>query len=152
MSMTQEQAVGLVAYLNRAGLVIAMEGQAAVWKDALYGVSYADAQEACRELVRKPDGPRILSPRDVYAEVKRLRRRRIADRVPPAPPVELSALDEIAFQRAFYRALGDGATEEQADGFACKSVGVERKAVTGPVRDPRRAIEQTADSMKRKGN
>lgn len=142
--MTQEQAVTLVAYLNRAGLVIAMEGQAAVWRDALYGVRFEDAQEAARELVRGGIRERFATPADLYRAVKKLRAGRIGGRVPPAPPVPLDPAAEMLFARAYLWALGSGATEEQADETACKRVGVVREALEGPVRDVRALIEGSA--------
>ncbi|QOP64942.1 hypothetical protein SEA_BRYNNIE_44 [Arthrobacter phage Brynnie] len=146
--MTQEQAVAVVAYLNRAGLVIAMEGQAAVWRDALYGVRYADAVDACRELVREGAvRERFATPADVLRMVRRMRGKRLADAVPPAPPVALDVAADLAFRRAWLRAVGDGATEEQADAHACGVVGVVRAVESGPSRDPRELIEQTAAAL-----
>lgn len=145
--MTQEQALQLVAYLNRAGLVIAMEGQAAVWRDALQWVRFEDAQEACRALVREGVPERFATPADVVRTVKRIRGRRIADRVPPAPPVALDPRGERDFARAYLRALGDGASEEFADSVACERVGVRRELVAGPGRNPRELIAQAAAAL-----
>ena len=141
MSMTQEQAVLLVSYLNRAGLVLAMEGQAAVWRDALYGVRYEDAQEAARQMVREGIRERFATPADLYRAVKKLRAGRIGGRVPPAPPVPLDAAGEMLFGRTYLWALGSGATEEQADAAACKRLGVVREVLEGPARDVRGLIE-----------
>ncbi|AYN57522.1 hypothetical protein PBI_CORAL_47 [Arthrobacter phage Coral] len=150
MSMTQEQAVTLVAYLNRAGLVIAMEGQAAVWRDALYGVRFEDAQEAARELVRAGAvRERFATPADLYRAVKKLRAGRIGGRVPPAPPVPLDPAGEMVFGRAYLWALGSGASEDEADAVACKRVGVVREVLEGPGRDPRELIEATAAALQR---
>lgn len=143
--MTQEQAVTLVAYLNRAGLLIAMEGQAAVWRDALYGVRFEDAQEAARELVRGGAvRERFATPADLFRAVKKLRAGRIGGRVPPAPPVPLDPAGEMLFGRTYLWALGNGADEGQADAVACKRVGVVREAITGPVRDVRALVEGAA--------
>ncbi|AYN58275.1 hypothetical protein PBI_KEPLER_48 [Arthrobacter phage Kepler] len=150
MSMTQEQAVTLVAYLNRAGLVIAMEGQAAVWRDALYGVRFEDAQEAARELVRAGAvRERFATPADLYRAVRKLRSGRIGGRVPPAPPVPLDAAGEMLFGRTYLWALGSGASEAEADAVACKRVGVVREQLEGPGRDPRELIEATAAALQR---
>lgn len=142
--MTQEQAVTLVAYLNRAGLVLAMEGQAAVWRDALYGVRFEDAQEAARQMVREGIRERFATPADLYRAVRKLRSGRIGGRVPPAPPVPLDPAGEILFARTYLWALGSGATEEQADAAACKRLDVVREALEGPARDVRALIEGAA--------
>jgi hypothetical protein len=146
--MTQEQALSLVAYLNRAGMLQAMEGQAAVWRDALEGVRYLDAQEAARSLVRRP-GLHWLSPGDLLAEVRAIRKARIADRVVPAPPVELDVDTEFRFRRAYLAALGDGASEPQADAEACKAVGVTRtQAPAANAGRLRKVLEAAAQSIR----
>ncbi|MFJ4168353.1 hypothetical protein ACIPY3_02470 [Paenarthrobacter sp. NPDC089714] len=148
MTMTNEEAVELVAYLNRAGLVIAMEGQAAVWRDSLYDVTFADAQVAAREMVRAGAvRERFATPADLFRAVKRLRAGRIGGRVAPAPPMPLEPAAELLFGRAYLWALGSGATEEQADAVACKRVGVERQALAGPGRNPREIIEAAAAAL-----
>lgn len=126
--MTQEEAARLLAYLNRAGLVQAVAGAGAVWHDALWDVRFEDAQAAARDMVRRP-GLSFVTPGDFYGEVRRLRRGRIADRVPPAPPVELPAAADLEFRRVYLRALGDGATDAEADAQACAVVGVVREAL-----------------------
>lgn len=139
--MTEEHAALVVAYLNRAGLLQAMTGQAAVWRDALWGVRYEDAVEACRELARRP-GVVQLKPGDLLFEVRKLRAGRIGNRRPPAPPVELDAADDAKFGRVYLRALGDGGTEAEADAVACRVLGVERGAL--PPADPGRLRELLA--------
>ena len=146
--MTQEEAVNVVAYLNRAGVLLAMEGQAMVWRDALYNVRYQDAADACREMVREGAiKERFAVPSDVLRAVRKIRNKRLADAVPPAPPVPLDVAGELRFRRAWLRALGDGATEAQADGYACGLVGVVREVTAGPTRNPRELIEQAAASL-----
>ena len=121
--MTQTEALGLVAYLNRAGMLPAMEGQAAVWKDALWDVRAPDAMEAARRLVRQPDRVAYVKPGDVLREVRKLRADRIGGRRPPAPPEPLEPVRDLEFQRVYLLALGDGATEVEADAVACSALG-----------------------------
>jgi hypothetical protein len=140
--MTEEHAALVVAYLNRAGLLPAMTGQAAVWRDALWGVRYADAVEACRALARQPDRVAYVKPGDVLREVRKLRADRIGNRRPPAPPVPLDPVEDLAFGRVYMLALGDGATEADADAAACAAAGVERGAL--PPANPGRLRELLA--------
>jgi hypothetical protein len=117
--MTQTEALGLVAYLNRAGMLPAMEGQAAVWQDALWDVRAPDAMEAARRLVRQPGRVAYVKPGDLLAEVRKVRADRIGGRRPPAPPEPLEPLADLEFQRLYLVALGDGLTEVEADRRAC---------------------------------
>lgn len=147
--LSQTEAVNVVAYLNRAGLLLAMEGQAAVWQDALWGVKYADAVEACRTLAREPlRNGRFVTPADVLGAVRRLRAGRIRDRVAPAPPVPLPPAIEKLFGQTYVRALGDGATEEQADELACSTVGVVRALESGSTRPVREVLANFAGARK----
>lgn len=132
--MNREETGNMVAYLNRAGLLYAMTDQVAVWHDAIGAtVRYEDAKEACRNLARDPAlagrrGGSFLTPGDVLTEVKRIRGRRMAGQLVPAPP---SALDDdpagqLRFHREFVAALGDGVGPECADQQACAALGVQR--------------------------
>lgn len=128
--MNQQEAVNVVTYLNRAGLLWAMEGQAAVWADALWDVSFVDAQAACRDLVREGTASgRPATPADLRRHVRKVRSARIAGRVPPAPPEPLEWSKERAYAKTYLRALGDGATEEEADAAACALFGLVRTAI-----------------------
>jgi hypothetical protein len=144
--LTQEQAVGIVGYLNRAGLLQAVEGAGAVWRDALWGVRFEDAQEGCRALVRRAGGPRFVVPGDLLFEVRKIRAGRIGNRVPPAPPGDLPAEAQAEFGRVYLRALGDGASETEADAAACRWAGVVREAIKPG--DPARLRELLAGSLK----
>jgi hypothetical protein len=147
--MTHEQASNIVAYLNRAGLLIAMDGQAAVWHDALWGIRYQDAMEATRNLARRPGGAHFLVPGDLLAEVRKIRAGRIGNRRPPAPPEQLEPEQDLRFQRAYLLALGDGESENTADRAACEAVGVLRGEI--PYADPGRLRELLTGSLKAAG-
>jgi hypothetical protein len=144
--LTQEQAVGIVGYLNRAGLLQAVEGAGAVWRDALWGVRFEDAQEGCRALVRRAGGPRFVVPGDLLFEVRKIRAGRIGNRVPPAPPGNLPEGAWAVFGREYVRALGDGLSEADADAAACRAVGVVREAVEPA--DPARLRELLGGALK----
>lgn len=110
--MTGEETLTLIAALNRAGLVYAMEGQTAVWADALSDVRYADAVEAAKNLIRnRTSDQRSLTPGDVRAEVRRLRAKRITDAPPPLPSADPD--DVAAYQaerKVLLTGLADGTT------------------------------------------
>lgn len=71
--MNHTETVQLIAYLDRAGLVQALDGQAAVWTDALDDVAYADAHQVARRLVReRTSRDRWVTPGDIRAGVREL--------------------------------------------------------------------------------
>lgn len=131
--MNRQEAASVVAYLNRAGLVGAMEGQAAVWADALEDVSYVTAQEVARQMAAaRTSTQRWVTPGDVRDAVARIRKARTSEIRTPEPPTTIDADDvkaQIAWTRAYVSAIGDGLTPEVADITACELLGVTRPAV-----------------------
>lgn len=110
--MNRTEAAGIVAYLNRAGLVGAMEGQAAVWADALHDVAYADAQRVVRAMVRtRTSRERWVTPGDVTAAVAQARtwealesdRARRSQRIDP--PEGLTVEQAEAWRREYHDAV-----------------------------------------------
>ena len=65
--MNQAEALTLVSYLNRAGLLQALEGQAPVWADALDDVNSTDAQVAARAIAKTT--ARWITPGDIRLQV-----------------------------------------------------------------------------------
>lgn len=142
--MIQTEAASLVAYLNRAGLLWAMEGQAAVWADALADVSYVTAQEVVRQMAAtRTSGARSVVPGDVRDAVRILRHDRTKDVTAPNPPQELDGHPgrEKAWRIAYMRAIGDGQTLEQADVTACREAHVVRAVIEPAPRPLRLALE-----------
>lgn len=142
--MIQTEAASLVAYLNRAGLLWAMEGQAAVWADALADVSYVTAQEVVRSMAAtRTSGSRSVVPGDVRDAVRIIRHDRLKDMRSPEPPQELDGhpARELAWQRAYRTAIGDGQDEAQADRTACHAVSVTRLAIEAAPRPVTAALE-----------
>jgi hypothetical protein len=104
--VNQREAVQLVSYLNRAGLVPALEGQAAVWADALGDVAFEDAQEVARGLARSRTGvERWVTPGDIRAGVRDIRRARLRLNPPPVPEVDP---DDTRAYLAAYKAQAAG--------------------------------------------
>lgn len=123
--MNQTEALDLIAYLNRAGLVGAMDGQASVWADALSDITANDAQEVARGLARnRTSAERWVTPGDIRSGARSVRSARLmqAERdsallLPPPATDDVRA--EVEWTRAYRRALGDGCTAEDADARAC---------------------------------
>lgn len=66
--MNRTQTAAAVSYLNRAGLVGAMEGQVAVWHEALEDLAMEDVEPAVREIVRtRLSTERWVTPGDIRA-------------------------------------------------------------------------------------
>lgn len=130
--MNQTEAASIVAYLNRAGLLWAMEGQAAVWSDALGDVSFVTAQEVVRDMAaNRTSAGRSVTPGDVREAVRTTRNARLAVMASPQPPEALDGIParEQAWTRAYIRLIGDGLTEAEADAQACAEHGVTRPAI-----------------------
>lgn len=72
--MNHQQTATVIAYLNRAGLVGAMEGQVTVWAEALTDLDLTEVQAAAREMARtRRSTERWVTPGDVRAKVNELR-------------------------------------------------------------------------------
>lgn len=142
--MNQTEAASIVAYLNRAGLVWAMEGQAAVWADALSDVSFVTAQEVVRNMAAtRTSGGRSVTPGDVREEVRVIRHARLRDIKSPEPPEQLDGnpTRENAWRLAYVRLIGDGMTEAEADARACEEHGVTRAQLDAAPRPVLAVIE-----------
>ncbi len=108
--MNQTETVNVLAALNRAGLVRVVEGQAAVWADALQSVRYPDAVEAARRMIAtRTSENRWVTPGDLRAEIRSLRAARLTAVPPPLPAVDPD--DVAAYQaerRRLIEAIADG--------------------------------------------
>lgn len=149
--MNQTEAANLVLVLNRAGLVQAMEGQAAVWAMALEDVSYVTAQEVARDMVKgRTSDMRWVTPGDIRAEVTRVRKIRTGALGVVNPPGELAdrVADTIAWQRAYVEARGDGEEHEAAEKRACDAVGIPVPLQLEPIPRPE-AVKRLMTAPKR---
>ena len=80
------------------------DGAAIVWAEDLERIRFEDAKEALRNIGSRPlrEGERReITPRDVIAEVHRIRERRVAafDIAQASPPSGMSAVEYIAWNR-----------------------------------------------------
>lgn len=125
--MNREETHNVLTYLVTAGKVQPLDGQAGVWHDALAGIRYEDAIAACRAVAASDKT--WVTPGTVQAEVRRIRRERIGNATPPPPPPDVTdPRAQIAYQRAWYAAVGDGQAPEAADAAACAQIGAQRLA------------------------
>jgi hypothetical protein len=150
--VNQTEALLLVTNLNRGGLLQAMEGQAAVWADALDDIAIADAIPAARRLIRYHVGAdRWVTPGDIRQTIGEMRRERIeAVKSTPAPPSELddNPREGQRWLLGFWRAIGDGLTEAEASSRADEELGVTRYGIERP-RPVEQIVQQTADRLPR---
>lgn len=128
--MTPIEALELVTYLNRAGLLKVVKGTSDVWADVLSHTSAEDATAAARKIAseRTTENAWVV-PGDVLAAVRAIRNARInavLQGAEPAPPAEL--VDDVAryneWRRGFNRALGDGRTLHDAEVIAAEAAGI----------------------------
>lgn len=115
--MNRTEAANVIAYLNRAGLVGALEGQSAVWADALSDIRAEDAQEAARQMARnRTSAERWVTPGDIRALVRSIREDRAmrgaAHVGPPPSPLESDAYGHFIITSR--RLLADGYSPEKA--------------------------------------
>lgn len=126
--MKQTEAVTVVTYLNRAGLLHAMEGQGAVWADALEFVRFEDARDVARDLARTRRGAdRWVTPGDIIDGASRLRASRVNGRTPPPPPPCIphdNVAAQIGWQRTVTRHLADGLDDGAATAAALTEMGL----------------------------
>lgn len=67
-----------------------------------------------------------IMPADVNTASRMIRRARLGVMQTPQPPSGLTVAQELDWQRAFRRAVGDGLTDAEADEVACDALGVVR--------------------------
>ena len=89
------------------------DGAAIVWAEDLERVRFEDAKEALRNIGSRPlrEGERReITPRDVIAEVHRIRERRVAafDIAQASPPSGMSVVEYIAWNRRQRELAADG--------------------------------------------
>ena len=145
--MNQEEATKIVTVLNRAGLLWAMEGQAAVWAMALEDVSFVTAQEVVRDMTaHRTSAGRSVTPGDIREAVRVIRSSRTARMSTPQPPETLDGNweREQEWIRHYVRAIGDGQNEATADRTACQALGVARPVLEAAARPVNALIHQAA--------
>jgi hypothetical protein len=124
--MPVSPAVGaaLLAYAAATDNREVTEEAARAWADVLDDVvTPADGKAAI--IAHRRSSTDYLMPIHVNAGVRAIRRKRTETIGGIVPPAELSVADDVAWLRAYVRAIGDGKTEDAATKRACDAVGVE---------------------------
>lgn len=127
--MNALEAHAIVVWLNRAGLLWAAEGQAEVWAESLSDVDGHLGLQAAKDLARnRTSGERPIVPGDIRERVLGLRRDRIRNVPPAAPPEELAdrPRDYQRWQQVRAAAIGDGLSPADADRHADSCFGIVR--------------------------
>ncbi|WP_402371417.1 hypothetical protein [Isoptericola rhizosphaerae] len=128
--MNQIETTTIITVLNRAGLVGALEGQAAVWAEALDDVRFEDGREATRQMIRtRTSAERWVTPGDIRTLAKKVRLDRFNSlpfrlqhpELPQPTTGEWNPRDEITFTRAYRDAVLDGKSPEIAYADACRA-------------------------------
>lgn len=147
--MNQTEAQTLVTYLNRAGMLQALEGQAPVWADALDDIAFPDAIESARALAKT--SARWTTPGDIRVGVKALRNRRIDAMDHIDPPECIDPADTgrlIAWRREVNASVGAGMTSAQADVVACRVLRITRRdAIAAPRPVPELVAQVASDAQ-----
>lgn len=119
--MNEAQALAIVTWLNRAGLLWAMENQAEVWADALGDIHPETALLAAKEISKtRTSDQRAITPGDIRKHVDTIRTRRLQGVQPGEPPSELAdrPLDHARWNKLRNWQIGNGMTPELADAYA----------------------------------
>lgn len=114
------------------------------WHAVIGDFTFDDARQAVIDHYK--ESPHSIAPSDINLRIGAWRRARIGNRVAPVPPVD--ANDVAAYQRwisMWFRAIGDGYSEAEAERRADADLGIARQAVEAP-----RPREVDYDSMARR--
>lgn len=128
--MNESQALAIVTWLNRAGLLWAMENQAEVWADALGDIHPETGLLAAKEIARtRTSDQRAITPGDVRKHVETIRVRRLQGVETGHPPSELAdrPKDHARWLKLRNWQIGNGLTPELADAYADAQYKITRK-------------------------
>lgn len=104
------------------------EIDAQAWHAVIGDLRFGDCRDAV--IAHYRDSPHTLMPADLRAGVKKVRKERIGEKVAPLPPVDPDDVDRYShWQQVWYRAVGDGLTDHEAESFADAELGVIRHAI-----------------------
>lgn len=101
---------------------------AKAWHAVIGDLTFDDCREAVIEHYGESAHP--LMPADIRARVKKVRKARIGSKVAPIPPIDANDVERyMAWEQAWYRGVGDGLTDDEAERYADHELGVIRQAV-----------------------
>lgn len=104
------------------------EIDAQAWHAVIGDLRFDDCREAV--IAHYRESSFSITPADVRSKVLAVRKARIGDRVAPLPPVspeDVKAYQE--WQQAWYRGVGDGLTDDEAEKVADHILGVARQSL-----------------------
>lgn len=104
------------------------EVDAQAWHAVIGDLRFDDCREAV--IAHYRESSYSITPADVHSKVMAVRKARIGDRVAPLPPVDPEDTKSYQeWQQAWYRGVGDGLTEDEAERVADHLLGVARQSL-----------------------
>jgi hypothetical protein len=101
---------------------------AKAWHAVIGDLRFDDCREAV--IAHYRESPHSITPADVRSKVMAVRKIRIGDRIAPLPPIDPSDTASYQqWQQAWYRGVGDGLTEDEAEKVADHVLGVARQSL-----------------------
>jgi len=161
--MLATETTQIVTRLNLSGLLPVRDpAMVAVWHEDIGHLDYPLALEAARWLAhnRGSEAYGPVKPADLLDAVARVRRERVAAALGgpevslPKPPPEVDPDDiarYLAWQQAWVKAAGDGATAQQAEQHADAALGVVRRPQALTTRPTAAIAAQVAASLRAPG-
>lgn len=133
MDMRETAAVlAMVSALDARKVYGEVDAQA--WNAVIGDLRFEDCRDAV--IAHYQESPHPITPADVRTWVAKVRKARIGDRVAPLPPVDPEDIESYkAWQREWYRAIGDGQETDEAEQSADLALGIARKALPQAHRD-----------------
>lgn len=104
------------------------EADVVAWQAVLDDLRFEDCRDGVVAHYR--EAATVLMPSDLRERVRRVRKERIGNRVPPVPPVDPDDRERYArWNQAWTRAVGDGLDEAAAEAYADDATGITRQAI-----------------------
>lgn len=147
--MTPAQAATVLALAAAYDNRTVGEANAYAWAQAIDDrVSLDDAKQIVVE--HYAHTREWIMPADINSASAILRKGRLDRMTTPEPPEGLEVTDELTWQRAYRKAVGDGLDETEADRAACAAIGTTRPETIAAPRPVLQLVATAADEIGRK--